>query len=178
MITPQLFNRILSFYPLRPEGIHGVGHWARVFENGMRLADTTGADRDVLALFAVFHDAQRLNDGRDDGHGIRGGELARLFWNSEYQLPASSFEQLYYACAHHTDGMTDGDITIQTCWDADRLDLARVGIRPAKKYLCTKPARTPELIQWGTARAREKAEPEEILLAWGWGRGLSGAGST
>jgi len=36
---------------------------------------------------------------------------------------------------HHSDGAVDADPTIQTCWDADRLDLGRVGIKPAAKYL-------------------------------------------
>jgi len=29
----------------------------------------------------------------------------------------------------------DADPTVQTCWDADRLDLGRVGIKPAARYL-------------------------------------------
>ena len=36
---------------------------------------------------------------------------------------------------HHSDGAVDVDPAIQTCWDADRLDLGRVGIKPAAKYL-------------------------------------------
>ena len=36
---------------------------------------------------------------------------------------------------HHSDGAVDSDPTIQTCWDADRLDLGRVGIKPTAKYL-------------------------------------------
>ena len=35
---------------------------------------------------------------------------------------------LAYACRHHSGGMIDADITVQACWDADRLDLGRVGI--------------------------------------------------
>ena len=31
-------------------------------------------------------------------------------------------------------------------WDADRLDLGRVGIRPAPKRLCTDAARAPEVV--------------------------------
>jgi hypothetical protein len=52
-------------------GSHGLTHWARVLENGLRLAPATGANVTVVALFAVFHDARRLNDGRDPGHGER-----------------------------------------------------------------------------------------------------------
>ena len=43
-------------------------------------------------------------------------------------LPDDRFELLRYACAWHTDGQHHDDPTIATCWDADRLDLGRVGI--------------------------------------------------
>jgi uncharacterized protein len=36
---------------------------------------------------------------------------------------------------HHSDGEVSTDKTIQTCWDADRLDLGRVGIFPSPKFL-------------------------------------------
>ena len=38
------------------------------------------------------------------------------------------------------------DITVQTCWDADRLDLGRVGIIPRPDRLCTEEARDPVLL--------------------------------
>ena len=34
------------------------------------------------------------------------------------------------ACRLHTNGQREADVTIQTCWDADRLDLLRVGTHP------------------------------------------------
>ena len=48
----------------------------------------------------------------------------------------------------HTEGYLDGDITVQTCWDADRLDLGRVGIVPQPEKLCTEGARDPDLFKW------------------------------
>ena len=36
-----------------------------------------GADREVVLLFALFHDSMRLNDGHDPEHGKRGSALAR-----------------------------------------------------------------------------------------------------
>lgn len=36
------------------------------------------------------------------------------------------------ALAYHSDGYTEGDITVQVCWDADRLDLGRVGINQSQ----------------------------------------------
>jgi uncharacterized protein len=50
----------------------------------------------------------------------------------------------------HSDGHTrwhdPGDATVLACWDADRLDLGRVGIRPVPHRLCTAPARQPDAI--------------------------------
>ncbi len=49
-----LIHRILENYTLRWDGTHGVGHWARVLENGIRLAKDTGANIEVVQLFAIF----------------------------------------------------------------------------------------------------------------------------
>ena len=56
-------------------------------------------------------------------------------------LNDAQFELLRYACTHHTDGETTTDPTIACCWDADRLDLGRVGIEPEADYLSTAAAR-------------------------------------
>ena len=40
-----------------------------------------------------------------------------------------------------------------TCWDADRLDLGRVGIRPDPRRLFTAAARSPELLSWAYQRS-------------------------
>ena len=37
-------------------------------------------------------------------------------------------------------------IKVQTCWDADRLDLGRVGIYPDAQFLCTNTAKYPAFI--------------------------------
>jgi uncharacterized protein len=39
--------------------------------------------------------------------------------------------------AKESVGLMHQDATIQSCWDADRLDLGRVGIEPSKQYLST-----------------------------------------
>ena len=40
------------------------------------------------------------------------------------------------------------DITIQSCWDSDRLDLWRAGIEPDPKYLYTETAKELKTISW------------------------------
>lgn len=131
---------ILEGYRLPQRGHHGVVHWARVMENGLRIAETNGADVEVVALFALFHDSRRENEQIDDGHEQRGAEFARTLRGSLVHLDDRRFELFYEACRLHTDGLTDADPTIQACWDADRLDLGRVGITPHKRFLCTEEA--------------------------------------
>jgi uncharacterized protein len=163
--SKAILQAILSRYRLSVRGDHGVVHWARVLENGLRITEVTGADVEVVTLFALFHDARRVNEDVDKGHGRRGGNLARSLRGSLVHLDDRRFELLYEACRLHTAGRTTGDPTLLACWDADRLDLGRVGITPDPDRLCTDAAR--ELIDWATARALADHEPREVLAAWG-----------
>ena len=56
-----IVHAVLEDYALPWHGTHGVSHWARVLENGLRLAEVTGADVDVVQLFAILHDSQRVS---------------------------------------------------------------------------------------------------------------------
>ena len=159
----DLLTEILGRYPLEPNGLHGIGHWARVIENGRRLAEKTGAMIEVVELFALFHDSQRQNDGYDPGHGSRGARLAEIMRGKWFDLSDLAFDHLVDACALHTNGFVDADITVQTCWDADRLDLSRVGIAPDKNKLCTAAARDPNILWWANERARAEFVPEWVL---------------
>ncbi len=154
MIIKALIDDILRQYSLSPEGIHGLSHWARVLENGRNLARKTGARIAVVELFAVFHDARRLNEGWDRGHGLRGAELAFQWQGTRFRLSGGDFDLLYQACRDHTEGSTAADVTVQTCWDSDRLDLGRVRIDLNLKYLCTEAARDPAVMDWADRRSR------------------------
>jgi uncharacterized protein len=167
LIQPGLVALILSRYCLSPHGIHGIAHWARVLENGRRLSADTGARLGVVELFAVFHDSRRRSEGRDPGHGRRGAELARELRATHLDLYDNDFELLVEACARHTEGGTDGDVTVRTCWDADRLDLERVGIRTDPRRLCTTAAREIGLLGWASRRATQRFVPRAVLEEWG-----------
>ena len=52
-----------------------------------------------------------------------------------------AMQDLDDACYYHADGFTKHTITVMTCWDSDRLDLGRVGIKPNAQYLCTTAAK-------------------------------------
>lgn len=135
-------------------GIHGAPHWARVRKNGLRLAALTGAQTRVVEAFAFVHDSCRINDNTDPEHGPRAAEFARrLVHGKKLLLVADGLELLVRACEGHSTGRTVEDITVGTCWDADRLDLGRVGIRPNAKYLCTEPAKNRVLIKWAYERS-------------------------
>jgi uncharacterized protein len=155
MIPRGLLGVVQEGFALSIDGIHGREHWLRVKQNGVRLAKQTGANVDIVELFALLHDCRRLSDGRDPDHGRRAAELAASL--RELWIPWSDhdFNLLTYACESHTDGLTEAHITVQTCWDADRLDLGRVGIHPDPERLCTAAARTSAVLQWAWHRSRE-----------------------
>jgi uncharacterized protein len=158
---------VLASYRLPLAGIHGPAHWARVLENGRRLAPVTGADIAVVELFALFHDSQRGNENLDPGHGARGGQLAGSLRELLPGLTDPQVTLLTEACALHTRGFTEADVTVATCWDADRLDLGRVGIRPRATKLCTAAASDPETIAWAHDRAWSGFIPRLLREEWG-----------
>jgi len=166
LISHEALRITVGGYALDPLGTHGLGHWARVLENGLRLAELTKADPLVVALFAVLHDCQRVNEGTDRGHGLRSSHLVEGPVSLIAGLNKEAAEQLRFACAHHTDGSLHDDPTIGTCWDADRLDLARVGIRPQPTLLCTSAARDRDAIQAATKRAVSGVVPPFVYEHW------------
>ena len=124
-------------FALGPYSLHGPDHWRRVEANGIAVAAGSGADVVVVRLFAVLHDSRRLDEGTDDGHGRRGADLAAALRGDLFELADDAFRKLYYACAWHEKGKVTAEPTVGTCWDADRLDLPRVGARPLAKYMST-----------------------------------------
>ncbi|MGE0708287.1 MAG: hypothetical protein AB7N76_18545 [Planctomycetota bacterium] len=167
-VSSALLQRVLEQHALTTWGIHGVGHWARVLVNGVALAAETGASLEVVQLFALFHDARRMSDGTDPEHGRRGGDLARAVRGDWFQLGDDDLERLWEACVWHSEGRTDHpDVTVQTCWDADRLDLSRLWITPDKKYLSTAAAKGRALREAAVERGRALWVPGFVEEAWG-----------
>jgi uncharacterized protein len=155
--SQDLMDVIRKEFRLSWDGIHGASHWARVYNNGLQLAKLTGANVEVVDLFAILHDLKRLNDGVDPGHGRRAAEFVKALQGSLIMLSDQDLELLIFACHYHSDGLTEAEITVQTCWDADRLDLGRIGLRPEARYLCTSAAKEPAMIEWAFRRSRQAA---------------------
>ena len=162
----KLIDRVLQDQMTEWHGIHGLSHWGRVHSNGMKVAAESGANTEVVELFAFFHDAQRVNDGYDQGHGFRGAEYAKKLRGTFFDVSDDDFALLYEACRDHTDVNDHDNVTIQTCFDADRLDLGRVDIRPDPKLLCTDAAKNRDMIDWCTERAQRAIIPEIIRTIW------------
>jgi uncharacterized protein len=167
MIPKELLSVILEQYSLPIFEVHGVSHWARVLENGRLLAERAGANLEVVELFAVFHDSCRINEGTDPSHGARGAKLASELRGKLFDLPEADFRLLQLACVQHTNGKTQADLTVQVCWDSDRLDLYRVDICPHPDRLCTDAARDPAVIAWANERASTRLVPELVWQEWG-----------
>jgi uncharacterized protein len=150
MIDERLLAVLEGSARLFDSPIHGFKHWHRVARNGVYLAQYTGADVGVVKHFAYFHDCMRDNEHIDPEHGPR----AALFLNSirtDIPLADDQFELLRRACSGHTHGTKTDCPTLGTCWDADRLDLGRVGVTPDSQYLFT-------------ARAKEIADFDEFQV--------------
>ena len=115
--------------------IHGLQHIKNVERNGNILAKSTNADLVVIHYFAVYHDKCRENESFDPEHGLRASILIEKERNTVLKdLNDTQIELLKYACKNHTHLHKSNDITINTCFDADRLDLTRIGctLNPSK----------------------------------------------
>jgi len=164
MITRDLVKNIRDQFFIDWNGIHGISHWARVYDIGMKLARNTCANKNVVQLFSVFHDSGRLNEGSDPKHGQRGAELAVTYRQTHVtSLSDEEFNLLHTACCLHTSTLNHPDITIQTCFDADRLDLGRVGTLPDPQYLCTDKAKSADMIAWALQNSEIGRIPSNIL---------------
>lgn len=130
-----LLALVLGQFRISKDGLHGPNHWARVRRHARTVGQATGADLLVVELFAFLHDSQRRNEEEDPLHGPRGADYAASLHGVHFDLEAIRLEKLCFAIRHHSDGGRSQDPSIQTCWDADRLDLGRVGIKPSAKYL-------------------------------------------
>ena len=117
--------------------VHGVSHWDRVARNAEVLT-TSDVDELVVKAFAYIHDVERVNESDDLQHGPRAALLVDEIRSSELSfLNDQEIEQLKEACRLHTLRHRTEDATVNACFDADRLDLGRVGITPNPDKMAT-----------------------------------------
>ena len=163
-----LVDAVLERSTGKNSAIHGQDHWKRVGAAGLALLpETPAADPSLLFLFALFHDSMRVNDGHDPRHGPRGAVLAREMRGEAFDLDEAEMGTLGFACEEHTNGGVSSDPTVGVCWDADRLNLWRVGIRPDPRFLSTGAARDGGRIKWARHLRRERVAWEDLYRGFG-----------
>ena len=163
----RLVDAVLERSTGKNSFIHGESHWQRVAAAGLTLLpETPGADPALVFLFALFHDSMRLNDNYDPLHGPRGAALARELRGEAFDLEDAEMSLLAFACEEHTNGGIGSDPTVGVCWDADRLNLWRVGIIPDPRFLSTEAARSEERIGWAHGLQQEQFAWAELYRAF------------
>ena len=130
-------------FSLGKDSYHGPAHWLRVLRNVTYIADNLPeADRTVCELFALLHDCQRMNESTDPQHGQRAAEFVKtLYSKDQIDISDSQLRLLVAAIFGHAKGQISTEPTIGACWDADRLELPRVGIVVDDRLLSTEIAR-------------------------------------
>jgi uncharacterized protein len=157
-----LVARVLAGSPHAGSRLHGEQHWQAVARAGAELIEAgSGANPAVVFCFALVHDSQRFDDGTDPDHGPRAAHS--LPWLSDVmQLSEDELNVLADACTRHSRAGRDPDATVGTCFDADRLNLWRVGTWPDPAFLSTAPARDPRRIEDCSARCLDAAPWPEL----------------
>ena len=131
--------------------IHDISHWRQVAKNGELLCECAEKrshsffhplrklpNLRVVTLFAYLHDSHRIDDGCDMEHGPRAAKaIGEIMHTVLSYLSDEEFRQLQEAIMYHTSANSHPDITVATCFDADRLDLVRLNIQPDPKYMAT-----------------------------------------
>ena len=140
----ELLQIISKQFSLDLNGTHGVYHWHRVYKNALKIAEHYNIESSIFMLFALFHDSKRVNEDIDPRHGRRGSKFAQKLQCDIpmlKELSKKDFELLEYACSSHTKIDIShefvNELVANICWDADRLDIGRVGFVVDPKYLCT-----------------------------------------
>jgi uncharacterized protein len=155
-----LLAEIRRGFTLDWAGHHGANHSGRVRHHALSIAKSRSANLLVVELFAFLHDSQRRDEWRDPKHGERGAEYARSLQGKFYSLGAKPLSQLTHAIRYHSGGEVSTDTTIQSCWDADRLDLGRVGIKPRSEFLSPHGAQHIESAYgWSTTKSLRRDSP-------------------
>ena len=156
IVTKAFVAHCCDAYQMDHSGFHGFDHWMRVLHNGRLLTETENANLKIVELFCLLHDTQRQNEERDPEHGHRAAHYAQTLRGVWFDVSDNEMELLTEALTYHSDGYTEGDITVQVCWDADRLDLGRVGLRPRADRLCTDTAKSQFVIEAAYKRSLEQ----------------------
>jgi uncharacterized protein len=161
-----ILHAILEEYVLSWDGDHGIAHWSRVLENGLRLAEETGANIEVVQLSAILHDSERVNEGGDPDHGPRAAAFALdlrgccstcLITSSgscTIPVPGTITNELIPMSRSRPAGMPTGSILVGSA-------------SPRTRAASTDAAKHPDILKWADGRASFGVIPEFVRTAWG-----------
>lgn len=166
-MSNELIQIAARGYHLCLRGIHGPIHWARVIDNGKRLAEYYNVNPRIPELFGAFHDCRRTTEDYETNHG-RCGADALILHAPRNRLTPCELECAITACRIHTQTLFNFKlpIEVQICLDADRLDLLRIGVVPDPQYLFTAFAKLGATRRWANERAKQHTPPDWLKLYW------------
>jgi uncharacterized protein len=117
---------------------HGMDHFLDVARSAGEIAAVTpGANFVGAVLAAAYHDLGRYHDNPDPEHGRRSAKIVKRY---DLLVPWRSLineKEVLDAIKYHTDGKVTTNPTMGSLWDADRLELHRVGILPDPRLMST-----------------------------------------
>ena len=122
---------------------HGKVSGRPSFKNDEHLGLENGTIRNdinikVVRFFAYLHDKCRLDDWDDLEHGVRAADMLSTLKDTVLKdFTDEEIMLLEKACRYHTTVQRTGIPTVDVCFDADRLDLGRVGIVPNPMLMAT-----------------------------------------
>lgn len=137
----ELLGNILQDCTANLSSIHGISHWKNVEKFAIFIAQYEDVNLRVMRAFAYFHDCKRENDEEDPGHGPRAAEYVEKYASKWLNFSDKEIWQLSAACRYHTADKLFNDITVLACYDCDRLDLPRIGIKVDVNLLYTETAK-------------------------------------
>lgn len=120
--------------------IHGFSHLRRVAWTAGRLAVMSGANVESCIVAGFLHDCARTNDGDGSGHARDSAILADSILKSHF--PHLNRAEICECIAEHADGKTTSHLLTGCVWDADRLDLVRLGLNVNPELMSTQYARS------------------------------------
>ncbi|HBG14571.1 MAG TPA: hypothetical protein DDW96_04515 [Synergistaceae bacterium] len=165
-IARQAEELLSPFCTCRGLVLHGIPHLRRVAILSGRLSKAVGEDVESAVVMGFLHDSARKNDGNDIEHAHDSAILAREL--IERFFPHLDVDRICDAIEGHADGEVTKDPLTACLWDADRLELKRIGRTIDTELLSTKVAkRLARRRQHGLKVSEEvlqSRKPEGFLL--------------
>ena len=135
----QVETRCAPFCICQNLGIHGIPHLRRVSFIAGRIANFYGENVESAVVAGFLHDCARTDDGGGKRHAYDSAVLAKRVLAQFY--PHLDSARICKCIELHTDGKITTDRLLGSVWDADRLDLSRLGYKIIPELLSTDTAR-------------------------------------